>query len=156
MDAATRTDGFAPLPAWQAMLDRHALLFAEMLPGSAVGFVARSGSGIQPGKHLAALMAAGGEVEVLTWTMDGTTMRAGRRRCQGYQGLGVDLLFVADDDALAAMHDAIGGETLSIIKRQIRQGSMLFFVMRTKHELQDLGYEDFLDSLGLAFLGACR
>jgi hypothetical protein len=29
-------------------------------------------------------------------------------------------------------------------------------VMKTKYELQDAGYEEFLDTLGLAFLGACR
>jgi len=32
----------------------------------------------------------------------------------------------------------------------------MFFVFRTRQELQDAGYDDFLDSLGLAFLGACR
>jgi len=42
------------------------------------------------------------------------------------------------------------------MKKMIRQGNMLFFVMKAKHELQEAGYEDFLDSLGLAFLGACR
>ena len=39
---------------------------------------------------------------------------------------------------------------------RIRTGNILFFVMKSKYELQDAGYEDFLDSLGLAFLGACR
>jgi hypothetical protein len=38
----------------------------------------------------------------------------------------------------------------------IRCGNILFFVMKTKYQLQDAGYEDFLDTLGLAFLGACR
>jgi len=28
--------------------------------------------------------------------------------------------------------------------------------MKTKYQLQDAGYEDFLDTLGVAFLGACR
>jgi hypothetical protein len=63
---------------------------------------------------------------------------------------------VADEAGLAAMREALHGETLSIIKRQIRKGAIMFFVMKTKFELQDAGYEDFLDSLGLAFLGACR
>jgi hypothetical protein len=29
-------------------------------------------------------------------------------------------------------------------------------VFRTKRELRDLGYEDFVEALGLPFLGACR
>lgn len=147
---------FGEIQDWQAMLDRHAPLFSEMLAGSAVGFVPRAGSGIHPGKHVAGVMNAGGEGEMLTWTMEGQRMRAGLRRYSGFQGAGVDLLFVADEGALAAMRQALEGETLSIIKRQIRKGAIMFYVMRTKFELQDGGYEDFLDSLGLAFLGACR
>ena len=49
-----------------------------------------------------------------------------------------------------------GDDPLSTIKKMIRRGSILFFVMKTKYQLQDAGYEDFLDTLGLAFLGACR
>ena len=42
------------------------------------------------------------------------------------------------------------------IKRLIRRGNIMFFVFKNKAQLQDAGYEDFLESLGLAFLGACR
>jgi hypothetical protein len=155
---ATTTDSgpFGAVHAWQAMLDRHASLFTELVPGSAVGFVPRAGSGIHPGKHVAGVMNAGGSGEMLTWLMDGERMRADLRGYSGFQGAGVDLLFVADEAGLAAMREAVRGETLTVIKRQIRAGTIMFFVMKTKYELQDAGYEDFLDSLGLAFLGACR
>ncbi|HXE47942.1 MAG TPA: hypothetical protein VN663_06190 [Ramlibacter sp.] len=153
---ATETSAFGEIHEWQAMLDRHATLFSELSPGSAVGFVPRAGSGIHPGKHVAGVMAAGGEGQMLTWGMDGEHMRADVRRYSGFQDARVDLLFVADESGLEAMRDALSGETLSIIKRQIRKGAIMFFVMKTKYELQDAGYEDFLDSLGLAFLGACR
>jgi hypothetical protein len=152
----TETSAFGEVKAWQAMLDRHAPLFSELSPGSAVGFVPRAGSGIHPGKHVAGVMNAGGEGEMLTWSMDGDRMRANVRQYSGFQDARVDLLFVADEAGLDAMREALHGETLSIIKRQIRKGSIMFFVMKTKFELQDAGYEDFLDSLGLAFLGACR
>jgi hypothetical protein len=147
---------FGELSEWQAMLDRHAELFSEMLPGSAVGFVPRAGSGIQPGKHVAGLMASGGEGEMMAWEVGGDGMQASLRRYAGFQDAKVDLLFVAEDAAIAAMLSALQGNALSIMKRQIRQGGIMFFVMRTKFELQDAGYEEFLDSLGLAFLGACR
>ena len=52
--------------------------------------------------------------------------------------------------------DASAEERMPVLKRLIRSGDILFFVFRTKFELQDAGYEDFLDTLGLAFLGACR
>jgi hypothetical protein len=150
------TDTFGDVTQWQAMLDRHAPLFSELIGGSAVGFVPRAGSGIQPGKHVAGVMNAGGCGQMLTWAMRDDGMRADIRDYAGFQDAGVDLLFVADADGLDAMREAVQGETLSIIKRQIRKGSIMFFVMKTKYQLQDAGYEDFLDSLGLAFLGACR
>lgn len=149
---------FGELDDWQSMLDRHAELFTEMTPGSAVGIVPRAGSGIQAGKHVAGLNdAIGGEM--LVWRVrDGheAGMSAIHCRYAGVREAGVDLLFVADDDALAAMRDALRHDTLSIMKRLIRKGNIMFYVMKTKYQLQDAGYEDFLDSLGLAFLGACR
>jgi hypothetical protein len=156
MTTTTDTSVFGDVQAWQAMLDRHAPLFSELSAGSAVGFVPRAGSGIHPGKHVAGVMSAEGAGQMLTWLMEGERMRAGIRDYTGFQDARVDLLFVADEAGLAAMREALHGETLSIIKRQIRKGAIMFFVMRTKFELQDAGYEDFLDSLGLAFLGACR
>ncbi len=156
MTTVTETSVFGDIQGWQAMLERHAPLFSELLPGSAVGFVPRAGSGIHPGKHVAGVMAAAGEGEMMSWVMQADGMRASLKRYTGFQNAGVDLLFVADEAGLQAMRNALNGETLSIIKRQIRAGAIMFFVMKTKYELQDAGYEDFLDSLGLAFLGACR
>ena len=147
---------FGELEDWQAMLDRHIELFAEMTPGASVAIVPKVGSGIQPGKHVAGLMAAEGAGEMLRWEVVPGGMRAERAPYRGFQEAKVDLLFVADDEALAKLRGAIGDETLSLMKRQIRSGNIMFFVMRTKYELQDAGYEEFLDTLGLAFLGACR
>lgn len=152
----TQTGAFGDVHAWQAMLDRHAPLFSDLADGCAVGFVPRAGSGIHPGKHVAGVMAAAGEGEMLTWRMEGERMRASVGDYTGFQDARVDLLLVADEAGLEAMREALQGDTLSIIKRQIRKGAIMFFVMRTKYELQDAGYEELLDSLGLAFLGACR
>ncbi|MBZ0143467.1 MAG: hypothetical protein KJZ92_15975 [Rhodocyclaceae bacterium] len=147
---------FGELADWQRMLDRHAELFSEMTPGSSVAIVPKEGSGIQPGKHVAGLMAAEGAGEMLRWEVVPGGMHAERVPYRGFQEAKVDLLFVADDEAMEKLRGSIGDETLSLMKRQIRSGNIMFFVMRTKYELQDAGYEEFLDTLGLAFLGACR
>ncbi len=147
---------FGELASWQAMLVRHDELFTEMVPGSSVAIVPREGSGIQPGKHVAGLMAAEGAGEMLRWEVTANGMRAALAPYRGFQDAKVDLLFVADSEAMAILRDNIGDDTLSLMKRQIRAGNIMFFVMRTKYELQDAGYEEFLDTLGLAFLGACR
>jgi len=138
------------------MLDRHGELFVDMVPGSSVAIVPREGSGIQPGKHVAGLKAAGGSGDMLRWEVTADGVRASVVPYRGFQEARVDLLFVAENEALEALRTDIGEATLPLMKRQIRAGSIMFFVMRTKYELQDAGYEEFLDSLGLAFLGACR
>ncbi|MDR2239121.1 MAG: hypothetical protein LBE33_01600 [Zoogloeaceae bacterium] len=154
--SALATDIFGELADWQAMLDRHAELFTDMTPGSSVAIVPKEGSGIQPGKHVAGLMGAEGAGEMLRWEIVPGGVRAARVPYRGFQEAKVDLLFVADAEAMEKLRGNIGDETLSLMKRQIRSGNIMFFVMRTKYELQDAGYEEFLDTLGLAFLGACR
>ena len=156
MTVATTASVFGELDDWQAMLERHGELFVDMVPGSSVAIVPREGSGIQPGKHVAGLKAAGGSGDMLRWEVTAGGMRAGIVPYRGFQEAKVDLLFVAEAEALDRLRADIGDETLPLMKRQIRAGGIMFFVMRTKYELQDAGYEEFLDSLGLAFLGACR
>lgn len=152
------TSAFGQLDAWQSMLDRHAELFSEMVPGSSIGFVARSGSGIMPGKHAAGVKGAQGEGEMLAWEIPagGAGIRASFQGYRGFEDTQVDLLFVAEEGGLQAMRDALDGDALAVMKRQIRKGAIMFYVMKTKYQLQDAGYEEFLDTLGLAFLGACR
>ncbi len=149
-------NAFGDLSAWQAMLDRHAELFSEMSAGSRVGFVSRSGSGLSPGKHVAGLMAANGAGDMMAWERRETGMQTSLEDYAGFQDARVDLLFVAEDEALAAMREALSGEALGMIKRLIRKGGIMFYVMKNKYQLQDAGYEEFLESLGLSFLGACR
>ncbi len=146
---------FGELAAWQRMLERYSELFVDMQQGSRIGIVSREASGILPGKHAAGLQTVA-QVPMLAWQVEDGGMAACIERFAGMSTTRVDLLLVADADAMATMREQLGGDMLTAIKRLIRRGSMMFFVFRTKAELQDAGFEDFLDSLGLAFLGACR
>ncbi len=150
---------FTDLPAWQAMLDRYQELFSDMLPGSRIGILPRSGTALMPGKHLAGLASSEFSLpdgKMLAWEVDRDGMRAGYHPCRRFEDARADLLLVPDDAALEEIRRSLDGDPLSTIKKMIRCGNILFFVMKTKYELQDAGYEDFLDTLGLAFLGACR
>lgn len=152
----TATDRtFGEIASWQSMLDRHRELFLDMVQGSRIGFVSREASGILPGKHLEGVKVAA-EVPMLAWQLEDGAMSARIERFAGMSSTKVDLLLVADEEALETMLSELDGDTLSVIKRLIRRGRMMFFVFKNKAQLQDAGYEDFLDSLGLAFLGACR
>ena len=153
----TATDQmFGDIALWQSMLDRQRELFLDMVQGSRIGFVSREASGILPGKHLDGVRVVATEVPLLAWQLENGGMSARVERFAGMTSTKVDLLLVADDEALATMLSELGGDTLSAIKRLIRRGRIMFFVFKNKAQLQDAGYEDFLDSLGLAFLGACR
>jgi hypothetical protein len=99
-------------------------------------------------------MAAEGAGEMLRWEV--TLAACAPRLCPTAVSRTPRDLLVADDEAMDALVHNLDDNTLSLMKRQIRTGNMMFFVMRTKYELQDAGYEEFLDTLGLAFLGACR
>jgi hypothetical protein len=146
---------FGDLASWQSVLDRQRELFVEMDAGSRIGIVSREASGILPGKHREGLQVAA-EVPMLAWQVEDGGMSARIERFAGMSSTRVDLLFVADADAMTAMLNALNEDVLKLIKRLIRRGNIMFFVFKNKAQLQDAGYEDFLDSLGLAFLGACR
>lgn len=150
---------YSDLSGWQRLLDRHQDLFSEMIPGSSIGIVPKSIAGIMPGKRAAALRASAFDFTdgaVLAWEARANGMHATYRRCRGPDEAGVDLLLVADDEALEQIRDHLEAEPLAVMKKLIRRGNILLYVLRTQHELQDAGYEDFLESLGLAYLGACR
>ncbi len=150
---------FSDLPGWQRLLDRNQDLFSEMTVGSSIGIVPKSAAGMLPGRRAAVLRSSGLDATdgaVLAWEAGEQGMRAVYRRCRRLDEARVDLLLVADDEALEQIREHLESEPLGIMKKLIRRGNILFFVMRTKHELQDAGYEEFLESLGLAYLGACR
>ena len=152
---ATADQTFGEIAPWQCMLDRYRELFVEMQQGSRIGFVSREASGILPGKRLEGVQVVT-EVSMLAWQLENNGMSARIERFAGMSSTKVDLLLVADAEAMATMLDQLDGDMPTAIKRLIRRGRMMFFVFKNKAQLQDAGYEDFLDSLGLAFLGACR
>ena len=154
--AQTVDDMFGDMRLWQSMLDRQRELFVGMDAGSRIGFVSREASGILPGKRLEGVQVVATEVALMAWQVENGGMSARIERFAGMSSTRVDLLLVADREAMDPMQAELGGDMLKTIKRLIRRGNIMFFVFKNKAQLQDAGYEDFLDSLGLAFLGACR
>ena len=147
---------FGDMSTWQAMLDRQRELFVAMDDGSRIGFVSREASGILPGKRLEGVQVVASEVPLMAWEVQNGGMSARIERFAGMASTKVDLLLVANQEAMDTMQAELGGDMLKTIKRLIRRGNIMFFVFKNKAQLQDAGYEDFLESLGLAFLGACR
>ncbi len=127
---------------WQAVADGHAEVFGDMLPGARVGLVARAES-----------RSTGGAM--LAWEAEADGVTARLRPYRGLRDPGVDLLFVADEDALDALA-AAPDEALAQLRRLVRRGNVVLYFLKCEGQLLDAGYEEFLDTLGLAFIGACR
>jgi hypothetical protein len=82
-------------------------------------------------------------LSMIEWRKCDQGMRAQPGTYDGLAGLGVDLLFLAGNGALEAVL-AREEHPLGKMKRQLRAARIQFFVLRTKHELRALGYEDFV------------
>jgi len=134
----------ADLPAWEAMLERHAATFSALQPGCSLGLVPKADTETRPGR-------------MLVWERTGDgTMKAAVRAFTGYKGCGVDILFAAEQQGLEAIHGALAARPLGEMKSALRRGELFLFVMKSRDQLFDAGWEEFLETLGLAFLGACR
>jgi hypothetical protein len=142
------------LAAWQRLVDGYAPLFEPLEASAAVGLVPRHFTDAN-GARRSAAMPATPALPMLEWRKRGDRMVAQAGTYRGLDGPGVDLLFLAGDGALEAVL-ARDEHPLGEMKRQLRAAHIQFFVFRTKRELRDLGYEDFIEALGLPFLGACR
>ena len=140
--------------AWQRLIDDYAPLFAPLAEGAGVGVAPRFFADAD-GARRAAAMPSTPPLPMLEWRKRDGRMHAQPGTYRGLDGLGVDLLFLAGDGALEAVL-ARAEHPLGEMKRQLRAARIQFFVLRTKRELADLGYEDFVEALGLPFLGACR
>ena len=73
----------------------------------------------------------------------------------GVEDCDAELIFVAMRDALPQLAARPAAERLGTLRDQVREGDMLFFVTRNCGDL-DIGWDAFLESLGHAFMGACR
>jgi hypothetical protein len=143
---------------WQQAFDASATLFASLSDGARMGFIAQPG--FAPlGRRRAGLDAAAAQhasAAMLVFAAAGGRIEVRGERFESFDEAGLDLLFVADEEARGELAAAPTPTRLRTMKRLIRQGGVRFFVLRTRHELQDAGYEDFLESLGIPFLGSCR
>ena len=150
--------GTGDVAHWQDVFDDSEVLFAELADGARMGLIAQPGFA-PGGRRIAGLDAAAancGGMPMLAFDAAAGRIAVTLERFESFDQAGLDLLFVADEEARAELAATPPASTLRAMKRLIRRGNVMFFVFRTRHELQDAGYEDFLDSLGLAFLGACR
>lgn len=130
---------------WTEALNREAALFESLAPGARIGVVAEA---IVAGAVRASTM--------LVWQREREGMRAALERYDGFESAPVDLLIALDEAGVEGIERALDGELLRSVRALVREGHALFFARRPRAELEEAGYEDLLDEIGFAYLGACR
>jgi hypothetical protein len=128
---------------WQALLDRHESMFAGLLTGSRIGLLPEEDFE-SPGAMM------------LVWEATEEGMIASYRSFSGFDTVEVDLLFIPNNETLRQLHDRTNPSPFVDMKRKVRRRETLLYVVKSRASLLELGYEVFLDSLGLTFVGACR
>lgn len=143
------------LPMWQAILEHEASAFSGFVPGASMGFVPRHTLGPN-GKPRSSAMPRVPALEMLVWERGSVHMTACQRSYRGLVDCACDVLFFFERDALEAVLSRAHDDPFGELKRRICAGNLLLMVLRTRQALRERGYEDFLESLGLPFMGACR
>ena len=93
---------------------------------------------------------------MVVWEAAEKMMRAKYEPFPGFDQVKIDLLFIADDATIRRVHDSTNLTPFAEIKAKVRRRDILLYVVKPRQELLNWGYEEFLDSLGLVFMGTCR
>jgi hypothetical protein len=131
------------LAGWQSVLDRHPMIFLGMQPGSRIGLMSKDD--FDPPT-----------ATMVVWEATEKAMRAKYEPFPGFDHVKIDLLFIADDATIRRVHDGANPTPFAEIKAKVRRRDILLYVVKPRQQLLDWGYEEFLESLGLVFMGTCR
>ncbi len=128
---------------WQNILDGAGDMFDGVLPGARLGLLGL-GDGSTPLSRV--------KTDMLVWTRVETGMEAQCLPFDGFPVQDLDLLFAGDDDVL----EGLAGDPFTRLVERVRDGLILLFYLKERDDLEELGYEDFFERLGLTFMGPCR
>ena len=125
--------------AWQAAAARHDELFAALDPGARIGLVAREAP-----------------ATMLLWESGDAGIEVRDAPFPGFSASGADILLAADAEALAQIRGAAEEQLFAVLRAGIRSGAVVCYILRRRCDLEARGFEELLDGLGFAFMGACR
>jgi len=93
---------------------------------------------------------------MLLWEAGDAGIEARDAPFSGFSACGADIMLAADAQALAQIHAATDGQLFTVLRSGIRSGSVVCYVLRRRCDLEERGFEELLEALGFAFMGACR
>ena len=132
----------SPLPdpaAWSRAAVRYGELFETLDAGVRIGLVTRAAP-----------------EAMLLWEVSNEGVEARVAPFTGYSASGADIVLSADEEALERIHGAVSGELFPTLRADIRRGTVVCYMLRRRCDLEARGFDDLLEALGFAFMGACR
>lgn len=128
---------------WQEHLNRLGEVFKKIGDGGCIGILPKG----EP---------EAGESRMIMLTVRGGRVTIDSPPFRGFRECGADLLFVADPHSLAKIHGELARDPLAELKRQIRFGGVVFFVLKARDDLIEMGFEDLIEAVGIPWIGTCH
>ena len=125
--------------AWRAAAVRHPELFAPLDAGARIALLPRAAPS-----------------EMLVWESGEGSIDARVEPFAGYAVCAADIVLAADDVSLSEIRLAIDDRLFEALRAGIRSGHVVCYVLKRRCVLEERGFEEMLDALGFAFMGACR
>lgn len=125
---------------WLAAAACHEDLFAALDPGARIGLITREAP-----------------TSMLVWESDGSGgSKVHIIPFSGFSTCGADMVMAADAEAMAQIRDATDVYLFEVLRVGIRSGSVVCYMLRRRCDLEARGFDELLEALGFAFMGACR
>jgi len=128
-----------PADGWAVAAVRHDALFAPLDPGARIALLARSAP-----------------THMLVWEAGDDGIDAHLEPFASYSSTVADIVLAADDESLAAVRSAADGALFAALRAGIRSGHIVCYMLKRRCLLEERGFDELLDALGFAFMGACR
>ncbi len=125
---------------WQSMLANRYAIMNGIARGGRVGILAREGA-ITPGS------------DMIVWQKEASRIDVSATPFLGFKHGGVDILFVADESMLEDLAAEAEPDPVAALRGGLAEGRALIYYLKSGKELVDLGFEDFVELIGLARVG---
>ena len=125
--------------AWRTAALRHGELFAPLVVGARIALLPRTAP-----------------TRTLLWEAGEDGIDARVESFAGFAACAADIVLAADDSSLCEIRRAIDGGLFEALRAGIRAGHIVCYVLKRRCVLEERGFEEMLEALGFAFMGACR
>jgi hypothetical protein len=125
--------------AWIAAAAHHGELFAQLDPGARI-----------------ALLARAAPTQMLVWEAGAAGVDARIEPFTNYAASAADIVLAADNESLMEVRSALAGMLFVVLRAGVRSGHIVCYMLKRRGVLEERGFDELLDALGFAFMGACR